>query len=179
VPASDRSRVGVRAAAVFASALLTTAGVASGSAGATVGTAAAKGHHARGLPVVENASDLAKEPVIHGTKGKPPTKLLLKNLVVGKGQEVTASSMVSVKYVGANYRTGKDFTTATWRSGKPATFPLSDVVKGFAEGLVGMRVGGRREIVIPPALGYGDQSRGPILPNETLVFVVDLEGVSS
>lgn len=137
-------------------------------------------HHGRRskLPVIGNATNLNLEPVVHATKGKPPKKLEVKDLVVGTGAAVTTSSTVSVVYVGANYTTGKDFTQATWTSKRPTTFPLSGVVPGFAEGLIGMKVGGRREIVIPPSLGYGDQSEGPIKANETLVFVVDLKGVS-
>jgi len=130
------------------------------------------------MPVVTNATDLSLEPVVHRSRGKPPTTLEVKDLVVGTGAAVTMSSTVSVVYVGANYRTGKDFTQATWTSGHPTTFPLSGVVRGFAQGLVGMRVGGRREIVIPPRLGYGDHHYGPIEPGETLVFVVDLKGVT-
>jgi peptidylprolyl isomerase len=65
-----------------------------------------------------------------------------------------------------------------WKSGQPAPFPLNGVVPGFAQGIVGMKVGGRREIVIPPALGYGSTGSPPaVAPNETLVFVVDLVGV--
>ena len=130
------------------------------------------------LPVIENATNLSREPVVRPTKGKPPGKLEKKDLVVGTGATVTSSSTVSVMYVGANYKTGKDFTQATWTSKRATTFPLSGVIPGFAEGLIGMKVGGRREIVIPSSLGYGDHSTGPIVANETLVFVVDLKGVS-
>lgn len=130
-----------------------------------------------GLPAVGHAKDLSVEPVVHAGRGKPPTKLLVRNLVRGTGATATASSVVEVKYVGANYRTGKDFTATTWTARRPTTFPLNGVIKGFAQGLVGMRVGGRREIVIPPRLGYQNHAQGPILANETLVFVVDLVGV--
>ena len=155
---------------------------ASGSAGAgrlqgTVVLAALHPRHGPRLPVVGNAFDLSREPVIHATKGKPPTKLEVRNLVVGTGASVKGSSTVRVMYVGANYRTGKIFTQVTWTDRRPTTFPLSGVVRGFAEGLVGMKVGGRREIVIPPKLGYGNTSSGPIKADETLVFVVDLKGV--
>lgn len=142
------------------------------------GHASGRKHHGSKLPKIGNAKKLTREPVVHATKGKAPTKLEVKDLVVGTGATVTSSSTVSVVYVGANYKTGKDFTQATWTSKKPTTFPLSGVVQGFAEGLVGMKVGGRREIVIPPKLGYGDHHYGPITKNETLVFVVDLKGVS-
>ncbi len=146
----------------------------------TVVLAARHARHARHgprMPVVGNAFDLSREPVIHAMKTKPPTKLEVRNLVVGTGASVRGSSTVRVMYVGANYRTGKVFTQVTWTDRRPTTFPLSGVVRGFAEGLVGMKVGGRREIVIPPKLGYGNTSSGPIKPGETLVFVVDLKGV--
>lgn len=137
------------------------------------------GHHRGGLPVVSHAKDLSTEPAVHRGKGRPPKNLLTRDLVKGTGAPVTLSSTVVVKYVGANYTTGKDFTQQTWQSGQPAAFPLSGVVPGFAEGLVGMKVGGRREIVIPPRLGYRNRSTGPIKANETLVFVVDLVSLRS
>jgi FKBP-type peptidyl-prolyl cis-trans isomerase len=141
-------------------------------------SAAREAQHRSKLPVIGNATNLAREPVVHATKGKPPSKLEVRDLVVGTGAKVSASSTVRVMYVGANYKTGKVFTQLTWTQRRPTSFPLSGVVPGFAEGLLGMKVGGRREIVIPPKLGYGDESTGPITANETLVFVVDLKGVS-
>jgi peptidylprolyl isomerase len=79
-----------------------------------------------------------------------------------------------VNYVGVDYRTGAVFNS-TWSTNQPATFPLSETIPGFGEGIAGMRVGGRREIVIPPALAYGAAGRPPVIgKNETLVFVVDL-----
>ncbi len=156
----------------------TAAGVAIVLAGMGWSTGAGAARDASGkLPVIGNATNLEREPIVHATKGKPPKKLEVKNLVVGTGAIVKKSDTVSVLYVGANYKTGKDFTQGTWEEKAPVTFGLDDVVKGFAEGLIGMRVGGRREIVIPPALGYDDEGTGPIKPDETLVFVVDLKGV--
>jgi peptidylprolyl isomerase len=99
---------------------------------------------------------------------------MTKDLVVGEGATAVKSDTVVVQYVGANYSDGKDFDSS-WERGQPTTFPLSQVVPGFAQGIVGMKLGGRREIVIPPALGYGAVGSPPaISPNETLVFVVDL-----
>ena len=93
---------------------------------------------------------------------------------VGTGTVAKATDTVNVQYVGANYTNGKDFDSS-WSRGQPTTFPLNGVVPGFAQGIVGMKVGGRREIVIPPALGYGATGQaGVISPDETLVFVVDL-----
>jgi peptidylprolyl isomerase len=94
--------------------------------------------------------------------------------VVGAGATAVATNTVEVQYVGANYTNGKNFDSS-WQRGQPASFPLNGVVPGFAQGIVGMKVGGRREIVIPPALGYGATGQPPaVAPNETLVFVVDL-----
>ncbi len=125
---------------------------------------------------MSNPTNLSKEPLPAPDRATPPSTLLRKDLVVGKGAVATASSTVVVRYVGASYSTGKVFDGSTWQSG-PATFALANLVPGFAQGVTGMKVGGRREIVIPPALGYGSQGGGPIAPNETLVFVVDLLGV--
>jgi peptidylprolyl isomerase len=131
------------------------------------------------VPTVAAATNTQVEPVIAPGSSPAPTKLVTKDLVVGTGKMAVASSTVVVKYVGADYTTGVDFTSSTWSSGKATSFPLSTVVPGFKEGIVGMRVGGRREIVIPSALGYGPNGQPPtIKPNETLVFVVDLESLT-
>lgn len=140
-----------------------------------------RGHKSRRdeLPKVRHGTELSVEPVVRAGKGKPPKKLLIKNLVVGTGAKATRTSTVKVKYVGTDYSTGKNFTAATWKQGQAVNFSLhGQVIRGFAKGITGMRVGGRREIVIPPRLGYGKRAQGPIKANETLVFVVDLEGVS-
>jgi peptidylprolyl isomerase len=130
------------------------------------------------LPAIGHAKDLSAEPIVHADKHKPPSKLLVKNLVVGTGATATRTSTVKVKYVGADYTNGKDFTATTWQHGQSTSFSLDQVIPGFSQGITGMRVGGRREIVIPPKLGYGNSAQGPIKANETLVFVVDLQGVS-
>jgi peptidylprolyl isomerase len=106
-----------------------------------------------------------------------PSGLVTKELVVGTGTAAAVSSTVLVQYVGADYTNGKNFDSS-WQRGQPTSFPLSQVVPGFSEGIVGMKVGGRREIVIPPGLGYGANGQPPaVSPNETLVFVVDLKSV--
>jgi hypothetical protein len=131
------------------------------------------------LPAVTGASDLTHEPGIDPGGPHPPTSLLTKDLMVGNGPLATPSSTVSVQYVGANYADGKDFDASWTDGGQPAQFSLAGgVIPGFAQGIAGMKIGGRREIVIPPALGYGDQAQGPIVANENLVFVVDLKNVS-
>lgn len=130
------------------------------------------------MPAVTNATNLQVAPVIAAGTPPAPTQLVTKDLVVGSGATASTASTVKVQYVGANYADGKTFDSS-WQRGQPATFPLSGVVPGFAQGIAGMKVGGRREIVIPPALGYGSNGSPPaVAPNETLVFVVDLISVS-
>jgi peptidylprolyl isomerase len=129
------------------------------------------------LPAVSNATDLKVEPLPAPGTAPAPTQLVTADLVVGTGAEATAASTVEVQYVGASYASGKVFDSS-WQRGQAATFPLSGVIPGFAQGIVGMKVGGRREVVIPPALGYGASGSPPTIgPNETLVFVIDLLSV--
>jgi len=171
--------VGLSATACGSSpaATTTTSGGASTTTAASTGssTTAASGS-APALPAVHGASDLQHEPSIAAGSAPAPTQLETKDLVAGTGTVATMSSTVKVQYVGANYATGKDFD-ASWTDSGPIPFSLSQVVPGFAQGITGMKVGGRREIVIPPALGYGAAGNGPVGPNETLVFVVDLLAV--
>ena len=136
--------------------------------------AATPGAKAGDVPAVAHASDLSVAPVVAKDAAAPPTKLVVRDLVVGHGTLATKSSTVQVNYVGVDYRTGVVFNS-TWSTNQPATFPLSETIPGFGEGIAGMRVGGRREIVIPPVLAYGAAGRPPVIgKNETLVFVVDL-----
>ncbi|MGF7234741.1 MAG: FKBP-type peptidyl-prolyl cis-trans isomerase [Frankia sp.] len=137
------------------------------------GAAAASGV---ALPSVTNAKDLKTKPVPAAGKGAPPVTLKTGDLVVGSGQAAVASNSVTVQYVGTLWTNGKQFDSS-WDRGQAATFALSQVIPGFKDGIVGMKVGGRREIVIPPNLGYGDQAADPIPANSTLVFVVDLQKV--
>ena len=132
---------------------------------------------AGGPPAVANAADIKAAPVVSAGSGTPPSALVTRDLVVGTGPVATSASTVNVQYVGANYADGKVFDSS-WQRGQPISFPLAQVVPGFAQGIAGMHVGGRREIVIPPALGYGASGNGPVGPNETLVFVVDLVGLA-
>jgi peptidylprolyl isomerase len=102
---------------------------------------------------------------------------MTKDLVVGTGKTATAADTVLVQYVGASYTTGKVFDSS-WQYNQPASFSLAEVVPGFAKGIEGMKVGGRREIVIPSALAYGKAGRPPVIaPNENLVFIVDLKAI--
>jgi peptidylprolyl isomerase len=85
---------------------------------------------------------------------------------------------VTVNYAGVLYKNGKEFDSS-WKRGQPATFSLSGVIKGWTQGIPGMKVGGRRELIIPPSLAYGKSGSPPTIgPNETLVFVIDLHSIS-
>lgn len=158
----------------YASSKPSSAASASGSASPAASSASVPA--AAGLPAVDGATDLAHQPTLHAGAAPKPTKLLTRDLVVGTGPTATAQATVTVAYVGVNYDDGQVFD-ASWTSGQPAQFPLTGTVPGFGQGISGMKVGGRREIVIPPALGYGNQAQGPIVANETLVFVVDLKSI--
>jgi peptidylprolyl isomerase len=110
----------------------------------------------------------------------PPTDLVIEDLEVGDGDEAAAGHQVEVHYVGVSWRTRKQFD-ASWDRGDTFAFQLGagQVISGWDQGVAGMRVGGRRRIVIPPRLAYGRQGAGGVIgPDETLVFVVDLLGVS-
>jgi len=129
---------------------------------------------AGGPPAVANASNLSAKPQIAAGTPPKPSQLVVKDLVVGTGAKAAASATVRVQYVGVNYDNGQEFDSS-WSRGQPADFPLANVIPGFSQGIVGMKVGGRRELVIPPVLGYGAQGSPPqVGPNETLVFVIDL-----
>jgi len=120
-----------------------------------------------------------ERPEIDFPSGMPPQYLDITDITVGNGAEATKGSTVSVHYVGVSFSTGEEFD-ASWNRGAPLQFPLGAgrVIKGWDMGVKGMKVGGRRRLVIPPHLAYGDHSPTPdIKPGETLVFVVDLMAV--
>lgn len=105
----------------------------------------------------------------------PPTELVVEDLKLGDGAEAKLGGTITVHYVGVAWSTKKQFE-ASWDRGSPATFPLREggLIEGWTKGIPGMKVGGRRKLIIPPSLGYGERGTGPIGPNETLVFVIDL-----
>jgi peptidylprolyl isomerase len=126
-------------------------------------------------------SPLSKKPVVNVPTGAPPKDLVVKDLIKGTGPTATTGKSVTVNYVGVLYKNGKEFDSS-WKTGQPfAPFTLGQhaVIPGWDNGLVGMKVGGRRELIIPPSLAYGKAGSPPTIPpNSTLVFVVDLLGVS-
>ena len=112
--------------------------------------------------------------------GDPPAKLVIKDIVKGKGKVAKAGKPVTVQYVGANWSNGQEFD-ASWDRGQPFQFQLGaqSVIPGWDQGVAGMKVGGRRELIIPPDLAYGPQGQPPaIAPNATLVFVIDMKDVA-
>ncbi|MFI8320608.1 FKBP-type peptidyl-prolyl cis-trans isomerase [Streptomyces sp. NPDC085529] len=120
-----------------------------------------------------------ERPQIDAPKGRPSPYLHLEDVTLGNGAEATKGSEVSVHYLGVAHSTGEEFD-ASWNRGDAFTFTLGagQVIKGWDMGVRGMKVGGRRKLVIPPHLAYGDRSPSPaIKPGETLIFVVDLLSV--
>jgi peptidylprolyl isomerase len=121
-----------------------------------------------------------ERPEIDFPEGQPPAYLDITDVTEGDGPEATKGSTVSVHYVGVSFSTGEEFD-ASWNRGSTLEFTLGagQVIKGWDMGVQGMKVGGRRKLVIPPHLAYGSRRPSPaIKPNETLIFVVDLVAVS-
>jgi peptidylprolyl isomerase len=119
------------------------------------------------------------KPTVSAPAGAPPKELTTKDLEEGTGATAKAGDVVTVQYVGVDYKSGKEFD-ASWDRGEPFSFTLGagEVIPGWDQGIEGMKVGGRRELIIPPELGYGTAGAPPAIPpNETLIFVVDLEAV--
>ena len=136
----------------------------------TSGTSSAAGS----LPTV--TANAGEVPQVGAPTGTPPAELTTEDIIVGTGAEVLPTSTLTVHYYLMAWSTGK-VIESSW-IGQPATFPLAQVVEGWQKGLPGAKVGGRRLLVLPPEMGYGATGSGPIGPNETLIFVVDILGVS-
>jgi peptidylprolyl isomerase len=119
-----------------------------------------------------------KKPKIVKPQGDPPTQLVIKDIVKGTGPKAKPGDTLTMQYVGNSWSTGEQFD-ASWDRGQAFPFQLGGgmVIPGWDQGMVGMRKGGRRLLIIPPDMGYGPQGSGPIGPNETLVFAVDLEKI--
>lgn len=116
------------------------------------------------------------KPEIDFPDFEAPADLVVTEITEGDGAEATAGSTVSVHYVGVAHSTGEEFD-ASYNRGAPLDFRLGigQVIAGWDQGVQGMKVGGRRQLVIPPHLGYGDRGAGGVIkPGETLIFVVDL-----
>lgn len=114
------------------------------------------------------------KPKVVPPKGPAPKTLVVKDLETGTGPSAKPGDEVTVQYVGVGYKTGLEFDSSWGR--EPFTFTLGggELIKGWEEGLKGMKVGGRRELITPPDFAYGPEGSGSIAPNATLVFVIDL-----
>jgi len=125
---------------------------------------------------VEVSAEAGLAPTISSPSGTPPVALVTEDVIIGSGKVASSDSTLTVHYTLMAWSTG-EIVESSW-SGQPAQFPLSGVILGWQQGIPGMAVGGRRLLVIPPDLGYGEAGGGPIGPNETLIFVVDLIDVA-
>jgi len=141
---------------------------------AVVGGINMSGSGATVLPVVSAVA--GEVPTISKPEGSAPTELTTKDIILGTGAEVLPTSTLTVHYTLMAWSTGK-IIESSW-SGEPATFPLAQVVEGWQKGLPGSKEGGRRLLILPPSMGYGAAGSGPIGPNETLIFAVDIIGVA-
>lgn len=127
------------------------------------------------------STDLSKKPKVPAGKGEAPKELQGDDIVVGKGKEAKEGDTVQVEYVGVLFKDGKQFDASWDRKGEPFEFTLGQgaVIQGWDQGVPGMKVGGRRALVIPADLAYGASGSPPnIGPNEALIFVVDLKKIS-
>ncbi len=118
-----------------------------------------------------------EKPEIEPTMGEAPTALVLRDLVEGSGAEVSPGATVEVHYVGVDFETGEEFDSS-WSRGETIRFPLQSLVRGWQEGIPGMKVGGRRELICPPEWAYGPAGGGHRLSGRTLVFVIDLIAIA-
>ena len=200
-PSTIRSRTGLALATLGAAVLIAGCG-SSGSSTITVGnessadnalikagetttTTSTKAKCPSGSPApcayaatTPTSGPLSKEPKVTPPSGAAPSKLVVKDIITGTGPEAKAGQAVTVNYVGVLFHDGKEFD-ASWKRSEPFTFTLGKgaVIPGWDQGVAGMKVGGRRELIIPAALAYGAKGSPPTIPpNAPLVFVVDLLG---
>jgi peptidylprolyl isomerase len=117
-------------------------------------------------------SDLTK-PELDAPNGAPPSQLESADIHIGDGAEVSPGAVVEVHYLGVDFETGEEFDSS-WSRGESIQFPLQGLVRGWQEGIPGMKVGGRRQLICPPAWAYGPEGGGHRLSGRTLIFVIDL-----
>lgn len=115
------------------------------------------------------------KPQITVPTGPAPAELVIEDIVVGEGAAAAPGALVNVHYLGVDYDTGAEFDSS-WNRGESLEFPLDGLIAGWQDGIPGMKVGGRRQLVIPPELAYGPAGTGHQLAGKTLVFVIDLLG---
>lgn len=117
------------------------------------------------------------KPEIEFTEGDAPTELVSIDIEIGTGDEAKPGDKVDVHYLGVDFESGEEFDSS-WGRGQSVDFPLRSLIAGWQEGIPGMKVGGRRQLIVPPALAYGAAGSGHHLSGRTLIFVIDLLGVS-
>ncbi len=115
------------------------------------------------------------KPEIDFYDGEAPTELVVTDIEVGSGAEATPGATVEVHYLGVDLESGEEFDSS-WSRGEPINFPLGSLIAGWQQGIPGMKVGGRRQLVCPPHLAYGPAGGGHQLSGRTLIFVIDLLG---
>jgi peptidylprolyl isomerase len=166
-------------AALLAALALAACGDDDDGDGDSAGTQATEQQAPRTETEAADLTDTSVKPVIPKPSGSPPRKLQVEDIVKGKGRPARNGDTVAMNYVGMAFSTGEE-SGSSWEGAALPPFQLGsgNVIQGWDKGIVGMRVGGRRKLVIPPALAYGTQGQGPIGPNETLIFVVDLTAIS-
>ncbi|MGO1838706.1 MAG: FKBP-type peptidyl-prolyl cis-trans isomerase [Candidatus Microbacterium stercoravium] len=113
------------------------------------------------------------KPEFDAPEGPAPEQLEIRDIIVGDGAEAKPGATVTIHYAGVDYDTGEEFDSS-WSRGEAAQFPLGMLIKGWQEGIPGMKVGGRRKLTIPPALAYGPAGSGHFLGGKTLIFIIDL-----
>ncbi|NNH71703.1 FKBP-type peptidyl-prolyl cis-trans isomerase [Nocardia uniformis] len=116
---------------------------------------------------------MSTKPEVEFQDGPAPATLVIKDLIEGDGTEAQPGDTVNVHYLGVEYDTGEEFDSS-WNRGESITFPLRNLIQGWQEGIPGMKVGGRRQLTIPPELAYGPAGAGHGLSGKTLVFIIDL-----
>ncbi len=117
------------------------------------------------------------KPEIDFYDGEAPTELVITDIEVGEGAEATPGATVDVHYLGVDLESGEEFDSS-WSRGQSINFPLGSLIAGWQQGIPGMKVGGRRQLICPPHLAYGPAGGGHQLSGRTLIFVIDLLGVS-
>lgn len=120
---------------------------------------------------------VSTKPDIECPEGPAPAELIITDLVVGEGPEAVPGATVDVHYVGVEYDSGEEFDSS-WNRGESISFPLRGLIQGWQDGIPGMRVGGRLQLVIPPEQAYGPAGAGHRLSGKTLIFVIDLLGTA-
>ena len=160
----------------FISIIIATTALSLTACGGSKVTSSTESSSDSALPTVSD--NAGAKPTISKPEGAAPTTLITKDIIEGSGVAAVATSTMTVHYTLLTWSKG-EVVESSWDSGSPATFPLANVIAGWQQGIPGMKVGGRRLLVIPSDLGYGAQGAGEAIgPNETLVFVVDVIGIA-